>query len=398
MRIVTAVPDYFRALWPRVASAPAFLRYAIGLALAAAAVAFRASLNTVLGPQFVYTFAFPMVLFEALVGGFGPGLLAAAASAALTALVILPLDSPANRLGLIFYLLNGGLIACAAAALRATLLTVQRQADDLRDRAARASESEEQLGLGTRRLNALLQAAPVGISFSEDASCERITGNPALLAQFEADAEDNVSASATDAGAKGRQLRFFRDGRVIGASDLPLQRAVSENAIVPPMEIEVELPSGRRSFLAGRGAPVHDDRGEIIGGIVITVDITERKDNEARIQVLMGEINHRSKNLLAVVQSIARQTMKGTDPKLFLEVFEQRLAGLAASQNLLVDSNWAGVDLADLVRSQLSYYKDLLDGRIVLDGPPCTISPAAAQALGLALHELGTNAAKYGSL
>jgi two-component sensor histidine kinase len=373
-------------------------RYGAGAALSLVAVAVRTLLNPFWGPQFAYIFAFPATLFAALLGGLGPGLLAWALGAVLTTIYVLPLDTGQTRLGFAVYLVISGLIVWIASALRRALLMIEQQAAALREQTRQASESAEQARLATRRLNALVHAAPVGISFSEDAGCERITGNPALLAQFEAGPGDNVSASAADAGAKGRQMRFFRNGREISAADLPLQRAVAENAVVPPMELEVELPSGRRSFLEGRAAPVRDDRGEIVGGIAITVDISERKRNEERIQVLMGEINHRSKNLLAVVQSIARQTMKGTEPRLFLEVFEKRIAGLAASQDLLVDSTWVGVDLADLVRSQLSHYKPLFGRRIVFEGPDCAINPAAAQALGMALHELGANAAKYGAL
>jgi two-component sensor histidine kinase/PAS domain-containing protein len=326
-----------------------------------------------------------------LLGGFGPGLLATGLTAALTALFVLPLDTPQNVLGVFIYLFTDGLIVGTAAALRKTLRAVERHA-----RAAAASEAL--LRMTGQRLNALLESAPVGINFSDDASCERIRGNPEALAQFEANAADNLSPSAPDAAALGRRLRFFRDSRELTAADLPLHRAVRENAVVAPMQIEVELPDGRRWTCEARGAPVRDVSGAIIGGIAITADITERRRSEERIQLLLGEINHRSKNLLSVVQSIARQTMKGTDPKSFIDVFEKRLAGLAASQDLLVGSEWVGVDLEALIRSQLSHYRGLLDSRILLAGGPCRIGPAAAQALGIALHELGVNAAKYGAL
>lgn len=258
--------------------------------------------------------------------------------------------------------------------------------------------SQERLLHTSQRLNALLEAAPVGIGFSEDASCDRTTGNPALLAQFEASPEDNLSASAFDGEVRGRKIRYFQDGREITASDLPLQRAVAENAIVSATEIEVELPSGKRWFCEARAAPVRGESGKLIGGIVVTVDITERKRSEERVKTLMGEINHRAKNLLAVVQAIARLTMKGTDPAVFVQLFEERIAGLAVSQDLLVAGDWTGVDLTALVRMQLGHYLGSLNARISIEGPPTRINAAAAQTLGMSLHELGTNAAKYGSL
>jgi PAS domain S-box-containing protein len=127
-------------------------------------------------------------------------------------------------------------------------------------------------------------------------------------------------------------------------------------------------------------------------------DITERKAAEEHTQLLMREINHRSKNLLAVVQAIAQQMTRNSDMESFPQRFAERLAGLASSQDLLVRNYWKGVPLSELIASQLSHYKHLLGGRILLHGDDLRIAPATAQNLGMALHELGTNAAKYGAL
>ncbi len=127
---------------------------------------------------------------------------------------------------------------------------------------------------------AVVRAVPVGVGFSDDPTCQCITGNPALLAQFEMRPEDNVSASALDASAPGRQVRYFAQGRQLSDAELPLQRAVAENREVGPVEFEVELPSGRRWFAQALGAPIRDAQGGVIGGVAVTADITDRKRAE----------------------------------------------------------------------------------------------------------------------
>lgn len=127
------------------------------------------------------------------------------------------------------------------------------------------------------------------------------------------------------------------------------------------------------------------------------VDITERKRHEEQIDLLLREVNHRSKNMLTVVQSIARQTVAANSEE-FIERFAERIQALAASQDLLVKNAWRGADLDELARSQLGHFKDLVDKRIELRGPPLLVSASAAQTIGMALHELATNAGKYGAL
>ena len=111
----------------------------------------------------------------------------------------------------------------------------------------------------------------------------------------------------------------------------------------------------------------------------------------------MREVNHRSKNMLTLVQAVARQTL-AANPDDFIGRFGERIQALAANQDLLVKNAWMGVDLGDLVRSQLAHFADLIGRRIELRGPLVFVSASAAQIIGMALHELATNAGKYGAL
>jgi two-component sensor histidine kinase/CHASE3 domain sensor protein len=145
--------------------------------------------------------------------------------------------------------------------------------------------------------------------------------------------------------------------------------------------------------------PTHDDTGAIDGLVGGAVDISERKQYEAHVRLLLREITHRSKNLLAVIQAIMRQTATHSiSVSDFTARFSARMDALAGSLDLLVQEDWRGVTLADLVRSQLAHHADAGESQIELDGGRLQLPPDAAQNIGMALHELATNASKYGAL
>jgi two-component system CheB/CheR fusion protein len=129
-----------------------------------------------------------------------------------------------------------------------------------------------------------------------------------------------------------------------------------------------------------------------------TRDITDQKKWERRRQLLLGELTHRVSNSLAVVQSMARQTLRTTaTPDDFVKQFEGRLGALARSHNLLVEAHWETMDFRQLVRSQLAAYMTDNPERLRLQGDALALPPDFATPFGLVLHELATNAAKYGA-
>lgn len=143
--------------------------------------------------------------------------------------------------------------------------------------------------------------------------------------------------------------------------------------------------------------PLEDAAGQVVGVITIAVDVTERKASDERLHGLLLEVSHRSKNLLAVVQSLARQTAKqspSTDA--FVERFSARMRSLSHAQDLLVHSDWTAVALQDLLEREFNALGQWGD-RVRISGEHLNVRPEAAHSFALALHELASNAVKYGA-
>jgi PAS domain S-box-containing protein len=152
-----------------------------------------------------------------------------------------------------------------------------------------------------------------------------------------------------------------------------------------------------RWFL-GRAKAIRDGAGRITLWCGTHTDITDQREQADRIRLMLYEVNHRTKNLIATVQALARRTAKGErGDDSFVERFEARMMALAASQDLLVRGEWREVDLETLVRRQLRFLGEE-HGQFEIAGPACAISTDAAEAIGMAIHELATNSLKYGAL
>jgi PAS domain S-box-containing protein len=165
-------------------------------------------------------------------------------------------------------------------------------------------------------------------------------------------------------------------------------------------EFKVQRRDGMIRWVEGQGLAYFAGAGperRVVSFGGTAQDITERREREEKEHLLMREINHRAKNMLSVVDSIAHQTAT-RNPEDFIERFSERIQALSANQDLLVRNEWNGVEIEDLVRAQLAHFADLIASRISVRGPKLRFTAASAQAIGLALHELATNAGKYGAL
>lgn len=143
-------------------------------------------------------------------------------------------------------------------------------------------------------------------------------------------------------------------------------------------------------------SPIRRADGTIIGASKISRDITAQKQSEERLKLLAREVDHRAKNILATVQALTRMTRADTVPA-YMEALMGRLRALAQAHTLLAKSRWTGINLRRLIEEELAPFGSDGDGHLTIAGPDIVLPPEAGQGLGMALHELATNAAKYGA-
>jgi two-component sensor histidine kinase len=173
--------------------------------------------------------------------------------------------------------------------------------------------------------------------------------------------------------------------------------ALKQDRPIRDMEAVAERPDGTRVPFIPYPTPLHDASGKLIGAVNMLVDISERKQAETRQHLLVDELNHRVKNTLATVQSLAGQTARrAPSPEAFRTALEGRLLALSRAHDQLSQRSWDHADLREIAQASLGPYDP--GGAIAIEGARVKLNPRSALTFAMIFHELATNAAKYGAL
>ncbi|MGP4689284.1 PAS domain-containing sensor histidine kinase [Agrobacterium pusense] len=254
-----------------------------------------------------------------------------------------------------------------------------------------AQHLEDRLREGERHLRNLLEALPAAV-YTTDAEGRITFFNRAAV---------DMAGRVPQQGDKWCVTwRLFNpDGSPLPHDECPMAIALKENRSVRGAEAIAERPDGSRVPFIPYPTPLHDADGKLVGAINMLVDITERKLAENRQKTLIDELNHRVKNTLATVQSLAAQTARHAEsaPDLY-EKLEARLLSLSRAHDLLTQRHWENAPLDSLVKEILSPINSGGSERIRIEGPPTYVSTREALNLTMVLNELATNAVKYGAL
>lgn len=242
-------------------------------------------------------------------------------------------------------------------------------------------------------LQAVLETAPAAVWFTYDPQARKVIRNRFAAELMGLPSDVRKSFGTTDQVIDTIALH---DGRTVSREDRPLSRAMRGEQ-TDNQEFTYILPSGVQRTLLSSARPIRGISGKVIGAVQVSLDISERKRGEEQRKLLVNELNHRVKNTLAVVQSIASQTLRNANslPEAG-RALASRLVSLAKAHDILTQENWSGADLKDVVTAALSPHAEA--ERFQLSGDPVWLSPTLALSLSLGFHELTTNAIKYGAL
>ncbi len=246
-----------------------------------------------------------------------------------------------------------------------------------------------------RRLNAVLNNASVSIFLMDDRQhCIYMNRAAEHLTGWTLD-----EVLARDCPLHDIVHHTYPDGRPFPLAECAIDRAFPENNQERGEEVFVHR-DGHFYPVGFTASPIRDDATNIIGTIIEVRDISEEKAAAERQRLLINELNHRVKNTLATVQSIAAQTFRGQTDQAVRAVFDARMAALSNAHNVLVEDNWESANLHSVVERALAPHllAEVDVNRFHLQGPDAQLHPKVAVTLTMALHELMTNAAKYGAL
>ena len=191
--------------------------------------------------------------------------------------------------------------------------------------------------------------------------------------------------------------RLRLDGSRYPPAEWPITRALRDGTVTEDEEAIHVMPDGARICVSISAAPVYDETGKLIAAVAAFFDVTELRNALHQQNLLLDEINHRVKNTLATVQSIAALTRGGSGTvEEYVDGFQRRILALSRAYNLLTDNNWQGTNLRQIVSATVEPYAQ--PDQISIDGPSVHLPATQTLALAAALQELTTNAAKYGSL
>src|SRR5471032_2601558 len=263
--------------------------------------------------------------------------------------------------------------------------------EQLRAEMAEHKKDERDLRASEERFRTLFELGPVAVY-----SCD-VSG---VIRNFNRRAAElwgrDPALGDTDERFCGSFKMFRPDDSFMPHEQCPMAEVLSGKiAEVRDAEVMIERPEGSRVIVLVNIRAIKDQRGETTGAINCFFDITGQKKVERHQRFLMGELEHRGQNLLAVIQAIAIRSLPGTRPLAEeREVLAQRIQALSRSQSVLVAGGFEGAPLAEIVRLELEAFSD----RVKAAGPAIMLNRRVAQTFGLIVHELATNATKHGAL
>ena len=258
-------------------------------------------------------------------------------------------------------------------------------------------EIADEVALQKARLQAVLDTVPVAVWFTFDDQGLNVLGNRRAAEMLRLPETANVSLSVSPAQAP-QNFRVFKDGAELPPDRLPLRRAVLGETVMNE-EMELHFTDGTVLFGLVQAAPLRDPTGKIVGAVSAGLDITDRKRTEDHRLLLLNELNHRVKNTLATVQSVAMQSFRRAKTEASgRQMFESRLMALSRAHDVLTNESWEGANLDEIVAQAITPYRGGDLNRFHTDGPPVRLPAKMALSISMALHELATNAVKYGAL